>query len=149
MKPSEPKDFDESKLPEVAVSRDYKHAAPELIRRFIKIATDFAEQYPGKSLLVTTTYRSPAEQQRLYKIGRFGNPGKPVTMLDGFNKKSRHNEFPATAIDFCVLIGGKACFDEAELYPVGSLAKKHGLEWGGFWQTFPDYCHLQLWKADL
>lgn len=144
----DPKEINPEDMPDVAVSRDYKHCSPALIKRFINVATDFAQLYPGKTLLVTTTYRSPAEQNRLFQVGRTA-PGQIATMLDGKNKKSRHNTFPSTALDFCVLIGGKVSFEERELYPVGELAKKYGLEWGGFWTRFPDYCHLQLWKADV
>ena len=143
---SSPSDFDENKaegLPEVAVSRDFKHADPELVRRFLRVANDFTAQ-TGKSLLVTCTYRSPAEQNRLYKQGRFGNAGPIITQLDGKNKKSKHNYFPSKAIDVAVLDGGKATWDEKEYWPLLPLAKKHGLISGGEWNKFPDWPHLQL-----
>ena len=142
-----PSNFDDEnaeKLPEVGTSRDYKHCHPELIKRFIALTTEFGQVNPGRSLLVTCTYRSVAEQTRLYAQGRNGNPGAIVTNCDGKRNPSKHNVFPARAIDVCVLVGGKPCWDEKDFYPIGPLAKKHGLEWGGFWVKLSDFPHLQL-----
>lgn len=143
---SNPSDFDEDKaekLPEVGVSRDFKHASEELIRRFLRVSGEFCSQ-TGNTLVVTCTYRSPDEQGRLYKQGRFGNPGPIVTQLDGKNKKSMHNYFPSRALDVCVCVGGKPSWEEKLYYPLGPICRKYGLEWGGFWTKFQDFPHIQL-----
>lgn len=141
--PSNFNDDDAEKLPDIASSRDYKHASEELIRRFLLVANDFYKQ-TGRTLLITCTYRSPKEQQRLYKQGRFGNPGPIVTQLDGVQKKSKHNFFPSRAVDVCVLDGGKPLWDEPAYWPILPLCKKHGLVHGGSWSKFQDWPHLEL-----
>lgn len=146
VKQSFPSNFDgdhADKLPEVATSRDYKHCHPELIKRFIALTTDFSKQNPGRSLLVTCTYRSVEEQGRLYAQGRTA-PGAIVTNCDGKRNPSKHNVFPARAIDVCVLVGGKTTWDEKDYWPIMSLAKKHNLIHGGTWIKFPDWPHVEL-----
>jgi len=118
--------------PEVGDSREYAHANPLLIRRYLKVEKDFIVMCPGKKLLVTSTYRSPEVQRKLYVQGRFGNYGEIVTNCDGTNVKSKHNEFPSRALDVAVLISGKATWDETIYYPLGPLCTKHKLEWGGY-----------------
>jgi len=146
MQQSRGTDWSPEDVPDVAVSREYKHGHPELIKRFISIATEYAQQFPGRTLLVTCVYRSPQEQQRLYKIGRFGDTRPRVTNCDGITNPSKHNKFPARALDVCVLEGGKACYDERLYWPLLPLAKKHGLVSGGSWTSFQDWPHLELPK---
>ena len=144
---SQPSNFDDEnaeKLPEVGTSRDYKHCHPELIKRFIALTTEFSNVNPGRALIVTCTYRSVAEQSRLYAQGRNGNLGAIVTNCDGKRNPSKHNVFPARAIDVCVLVGGKTTWDEKDYWPILPLAKKHGLVHGGSWVKFPDWPHVQL-----
>lgn len=146
MKQSYPSDKGPEDVPDVAVSREYRHGHPELIKRFILIATEYAQQFPGRTLLVTCVFRSIAEQQRLYKIGRFGDTKPKVTNCDGVTNPSDHNKFPAKALDCVVLEGGKACYDERLYWPLVPLAKKHGLVSGGSWSSFQDWPHLGLPK---
>lgn len=151
MQQSRPTDWSADDVPDVAVSRDYRHASQELIKRFSLIATEFSQLFPGKTLMVTTTYRSPKEQNRLYQLGRKGNEiidhSKVVTNCNGITTLSDHNKFPSRALDVAVLNGGKITWTETEYYPIGPLSKKHGLEWGGFWtRAKPDYPHLYLPK---
>lgn len=146
MNPREATDFDDDKLPDVAVSREYKHGHKELIRRYIGVANDYSATHPGLSLIVTCVYRSPAEQGRLYKQGRFGNPGPIVTNCNGTSKKSNHNHFPSRALDCAVVDGGKITWDEKYYWPLVALAKKHGLVSGGSWASIQDWPHLELPK---
>lgn len=132
------------KAPKVAHSRSITHAHEELARRFKQLSEEFAMMCPERTLLITCVYRSPEEQRRLYKRGRFGSKEKIVTNCDGKDKKSNHNHFPSRAIDVCVLISGKPSWDEMYYYPLGPLSTKHGLKWGGYWEKFQDYPHLEL-----
>ena len=128
----------------ITVSRDWNHAHEKLIARYKRVAKAFAERNPGKTLLVTCTYRSPEYQQKLFKKGRFGNPGPIVTQLDGKNKLSKHNAFPSLALDVCVLFGGKAVWDEREYWDILPLCEENNLVSGGKWSRFPDWPHIQL-----
>lgn len=133
-------------LKKVAVSRDLRTAHPELAKACLELMASYKRMFPNRDLLITCVYRSPEEQQRLYKQGRFGNPGNIVTNCDGRKNLSKHNLFPARAVDFAVLDGGKAVWDEAPFWPLGALARECGLVWGGDWTTFKDYPHVELPK---
>ena len=146
-KQSSPSDFDDTKaeaLPDVACSRDLKHCDPRLVKRFAPLATEYEQMFPGRKLLITCTYRSCKEQNRLWRQGRLGDKGKIVTNCDGITSKSNHNKFPSRAVDICVMDGGKAVWDETFYYPIGPLSTKYGLEWGGYWTRFSDFPHIQL-----
>jgi peptidoglycan L-alanyl-D-glutamate endopeptidase CwlK len=120
-------------------------AHPALGYAYMDLSLEYARANPGKTLLLTCTYRSPAEQQALYAQGRSA-PGQIVTQLDGVTHFSNHNCKPARAVDVCVLIGGKVSWDPAAYAPLGPLAIKYGLVWGGSWPHFKDYPHLELPK---
>jgi len=137
-------EIDPENLPDVKTSRAFDHAHSALIERFKRVAEDYEEMFPGRRLLVSCTYRHPDEQWRLYQKGRFGNKGPIVTYIDGRRKKSKHNHFPSRALDCFVLDGGKAVWDETYYYPLGPLASKYELVWGGYWSKFQDFPHLQL-----
>ena len=116
---------------------------PALVARVKALMADFALLQDGSSLLVTCGHRSVAEQARLYAQGRT-TPGPIVTQLDGVTQKSRHNLDPAEAVDVAVLVGGKVSWDVSRYLPIGMLARRYALEWGGDWPRFKDYPHLQL-----
>jgi len=136
--------FDENDIPDVQVSRQLSHAHPVLVERFQRLQAEFETICPGRTLLITCTYRSVEEQQRLYKRGRGNDKGPKVTNVDGVRKRSNHNKYPSRAIDVAVLVGGKVTWDEAAYYPIGPLSTKHRLGWGGYWTKFQDYPHLEL-----
>lgn len=142
--------------PGLEESRDLAHAHPELRRRYLALKADF-EATTGRQLHETCTYRSPKIQQALYKKGRRGIAGeRKVTNVDGVTTKGRHNVYPSQAIDTCVDVDpgpGKAVvWDLAAYAPLGPLARKHGLRWGGDWdgdgssadERFIDAPHLEL-----
>ena len=141
---SEPSDMDPDKIPNIDVSRDLKHASPELVKRLLRAMEKYKQQFPDRQIIVTATYRSPEAQKKLWLVGRNGNKGSILTNCDGFIKKSRHNEYPSTAVDLAICIGGKVFYDETLMYPLGNMAKAEGLEWGGFWTKFSDPPHYQL-----
>ena len=145
-RPSESSEFDESKLPDLKVSRDFAHAHKVLVDRIKTCFAAYSKLYPERQVIVTCTFRHPEEQKRIFAQGRFGNKGPILTNCDGYTKKSLHNEFPARAVDTAILVSGKCIWDESYFYPLGNLAKAHGLEWGGFWTKFVDIPHFQLPK---
>lgn len=126
-------------------SRDIAHCHPELRRRFLALQSDFMAEN-SRDLFPTCTYRSQKRQQALYAQGRTA-PGQIVTWRDGVTKRSRHQVWPAEAIDVAVDIDpgpGKHVVWNPEAYePLRALASRHALIWGGSWTT-PDRPHLEL-----
>ena len=107
------------------------------------ICAAYEMHHSGHALILTCVYRSPAEQAALYAKGRTA-PGQIVTYCDGVTTLSKHNAFPARALDFAVLVGGKVSWDSAEYAPVGMLAEERGLVWGGNWISFVDAPHIEI-----
>jgi peptidoglycan LD-endopeptidase CwlK len=94
----------------------------------------------GLDARIISGTRTYAEQDALFRQGRFGNPGPKVTNARG--GQSNHN--------FCIAwdIG---LFQNGKYLPDSPLYKKaaetglvDGLEWGGNWTTFKDLPHYQL-----
>jgi peptidoglycan L-alanyl-D-glutamate endopeptidase CwlK len=134
-------------------SRSLQDAEPKLRNAIIPLMKEFEVVAPGRSLVITCTYRSPEEQLALYAEGRGFHKGvyivedntKVVTQLSGQpGHMSLHNLKPCRAVDVAVVIGGKVTWNPREYLPLGDLAVKHGLEWGGNWPHLKDYPHLQL-----
>lgn len=107
----------------------------------------------GIQLLVTSTYRSIAEQDALYAQGRT-KPGKKVTNAKG--GQSFHNY--RLAYDVVPLRNGKPVWgtsgEDGKLWQrVGELGEGAGLEWAGRWTRFREWAHFQytggLTLADL
>jgi peptidoglycan L-alanyl-D-glutamate endopeptidase CwlK len=127
------------------MSRSLDELHPEVRRMFDAFAAScFAESL---DILVTCTWRSPAEQDRLYAQGRT-TPGKIVTNARA--GQSSHNFTlngkPASlAFDIVPLDGGKPIW--AVSNPVwqrlGQLGTAAGLEWAGNWKRFREFPHFQ------
>jgi hypothetical protein len=133
--------------PSTPESRDLAHCHPELRRRYELLKADF-ERETGRQLFETCTWRSSSKQQDLYRVGRRGVPGEKIlTKIDGVEKRSRHNFYPAQAVDVCVDSdpgpGKHAVWDPAAYEPIGHLCARHGLRWGGDF-SFKDYPHIEL-----
>lgn len=92
---------------------------------------------------VSHGHRTPEEQNKLYQQGRT-KPGQIVTYLDGYKKKSKHNESPSLAVDiYCwprkvmydmnhlCTVGGVIIATAARLYNEGRIT--HKLVWGNDW----------------
>jgi peptidoglycan L-alanyl-D-glutamate endopeptidase CwlK len=93
--------------------------------------------------LVTSTYRSTAEQNALYAQGRT-KPGKKVTNAKG--GQSFHNH--RLAYDVVPLRNGKPVWgttgEDGKLWQrVGELGEAAGLEWAGRWTKFREFPHFQ------
>ncbi len=109
------------------------------------------------------SYRTSEEQFELFKKGRSLNidgnwiitdKGKVVTYLDGYNKKSKHNESPSHAVDvwlypinwnetkdmnhFAGFVLGiaKTMLENKEI--------ENEIEWGGNWRSFVDMPHFEI-----
>jgi len=95
----------------------------------------------GIRVIMTWGYRSIAEQNRLFQIGRT-TPGKKVTNARG--GYSWHNF--ALAADYAFVIGSKVTWNGPwDIF--GQVARECGLEWGGGWTTFKDRPHVQWTKG--
>ncbi|UPT53189.1 D-alanyl-D-alanine carboxypeptidase [Synechococcus phage Ssp-JY42] len=98
----------------------------------------------GIDLLVTCTYRDPAEQARLFAQGRT-TPGKIVTNA---RPGQSFHEY-RVAYDVVPMRAGKPVWgtkgaDLALWTRVGELGEAQGLEWAGRWVRFREYPHFQF-----
>ncbi len=97
----------------------------------------------GIELLITATYRSPEEQNRLYAIGRT-TPGRKVTNAKA--GQSFHNY--RLAYDVVPMRHGKPVWgttgEDGKLWQkVGEIGESKGLEWAGRWTRFREFPHFQ------
>ena len=102
--------------------------------------------------------RTVQDQQFLYSLGRtnFETHNKPVTYVDGVNKKSNHQpkegEDFGNAFDIYIFCHKKkrASWNVERLtklaHHIIKIAAANGveLEWGGSWEKFKDYPHFQF-----
>lgn len=97
---------------------------------------------------LTSGYRSAKEQNALYAQGR-SEPGRVVTNAKA--GQSYHNY--GLAVDFVIIHNNKTDYDLnadrnrndiPDWQELGELGKALGFEWGGDWNSFPDYPHLQM-----
>ncbi len=97
----------------------------------------------GITAKIISGTRTYAEQNALYRRGRFGNPGPRVTNARG--GQSNHNF--GIAWDIGIFQNG-AYLPDSPLYnaaaQAGLAAGIIGLEWGGNWTGFVDRPHYQL-----
>jgi peptidoglycan L-alanyl-D-glutamate endopeptidase CwlK len=98
----------------------------------------------GINARIISGTRTYAEQNLLFRKGRFGNPPPIVTKATG--GKSNHNF--GIAWDIGIFAQNGAYLGESPLYnqagPVALAAGIVGLEWGGNWTSFTDQPHYQL-----
>jgi peptidoglycan L-alanyl-D-glutamate endopeptidase CwlK len=103
----------------------------------------------GEDVLITCTYRSGAEQNKLYAQGRTV-PGKIVTNAKA--GQSKHNAVdsqlrPASqAFDVVLMRGGKCIWDVKDQgwQKIGEIGEAVGLEWAGRWKRMREFPHFQL-----
>jgi len=98
----------------------------------------------GINARIISGTRTYAEQNVLYRKGRFGNPPPRVTNARG--GQSNHNF--GIAWDLGIFTQNGSYLGESPLYdeagPVALAAGIIGLEWGGNWTGFVDRPHYQL-----
>ncbi|MBT9175647.1 MAG: Peptidoglycan L-alanyl-D-glutamate endopeptidase CwlK [candidate division WS2 bacterium] len=93
----------------------------------------------GINIIITSTYRSFIEQDRLYAQGRT-RPGRIITNAKG--GMSYHNV--RRAIDIGVMKGKKVSYTCVEDYRTcGRIGKDIGLTWGGDFKRLRDLPHFQ------
>jgi peptidoglycan LD-endopeptidase CwlK len=109
--------------------------AQEVARKFLKKIRDAG--IDAKIISGTRTY---AEQNVLFRQGRFGNPPLKVTNAKG--GQSNHNF--GIAWDIGIFNNG-AYLGESPLYDkAAEIGLTPELEWGGNWKNFKDKPHYQL-----
>lgn len=94
----------------------------------------------GIDVLIYCTYRSSAEQDALYAIGRT-KPGKIVTNAKG--GQSEHNK--RRAFDCVPMLHGKPQWSDHKAYAqMGAIGESLGLEWAGRWTgSLRETAHFQ------
>lgn len=99
----------------------------------------------GLDIILTCTYRSNAEQDRLYAQGRT-TAGQRVTNARA--GQSAHNVAPpegSHAFDFAVSDGrGGIDWSPAPYDAVATIARRMGADCGAFWTGFIDRPHIQM-----
>ena len=109
--------------------------AQELARIFMKRLLD-----AGINARIISGTRTYAEQNELFKRGRFGNPGPKVTNARG--GQSNHNF--CIAWDIGIFEEDGAYLGDSPLYDTAAeVGLVDGIEWGGHWTSFVDRPHYQ------
>lgn len=143
-------------------SRDINDLHP-IFREKVKIFLDEAKNQ-GIDVLITCTYRSPEEQDILYKQGRLKQFG--MTVKDLNQERENLGLYPLTeedankivtnarpwqsfhqyglAIDIVPLNNGKPDWFNFKVFEkLGQIGKMFGLEWAGEWKAFKELPHFQ------
>ena len=110
--------------------------AQTLARKFLGVM-----KTNGLDVRIISETRTYAEQDALFKKGRFGNTEKKVTNARG--GQSNHNF--GLAWDIGLFENGKYIttdkkYKQLALLVAGQFVE---LEWGGDWKSFPDFPHFQ------
>jgi peptidoglycan L-alanyl-D-glutamate endopeptidase CwlK len=108
-----------------------------LARQFLAILKS-----TGKDVRIISGTRTYAEQDVLFRKGRFGNPPPKVTNAKG--GQSNHNF--GLAWDIGLFENGQYITkgNQYTSLSVPVLAQLQNLEWGGNWIKFKDFPHYQL-----
>ncbi|OCA81706.1 peptidase M15 [Bacillus sp. FJAT-27225] len=120
---------------------------PEVKQKADILVSRAAEK--GITIQITEGFRSHEEQEALYAKGRTAE-GNIVTHARA--GESYHNF--GLAVDFALVAkNGNLIWDmeydmngnsQSDWEEVALIAKELGFEWGGDWQNFKDYPHLQM-----
>jgi peptidoglycan L-alanyl-D-glutamate endopeptidase CwlK len=130
-------------------SRNLQDLHPKLLP--IARSLEFECSLIDIELLIYCTYRSAAEQNELYEIGRT-KPGKKVTWLKGGASKHNftvRNQAASLAFDAVPMKNGRPIWsidkNSLELWQrISTIAKKLGLTWGGDWPNKVDRPHFEI-----
>lgn len=109
--------------------------AQQAARAFLKKV--LAAGIEARIISGTRTY---AEQDALFRKGRFGNPPPKVTKAKG--GQSNHNF--GIAWDIGIFKKGAYLGDSPLYSKAAEVGRSDELEWGGHWKTFKDLPHYQL-----
>jgi peptidoglycan L-alanyl-D-glutamate endopeptidase CwlK len=131
-------------------SRDLALCVEELRNKVPLIIDEYHQINAPYIIKIICTLRSTQEQQELYAKGRT-TPGNIVTYKDGVTSFGAHNPTPtqplSRAVDFGVFRGKDYITQNTYYSPLGPLAEKYGLVWGGSWETFKDTPHIETKDA--
>jgi len=136
----------------------------EVAQRFRGLHDAFVSAYPGWTMPVVCTYRSPDEQFALYQHGRMQgadekwfvtDSAQVLTDLDGIHLRSFHNDKPARAVDVEIHSpDGRKCWNYEDAVLADGMANpwfwyrdnapRFGILCGGSWKTLHDWPHVQL-----
>lgn len=94
----------------------------------------------GVNVKIISGTRTYEEQNKLYRQGRYGNPGRRVTKARG--GRSNHNF--GIAWDIGVFNSDGSYSHDNSDYNALAVYAKGSLEWGGDWRSFNDPPHYQL-----
>lgn len=121
---------------------------PVLAAAYKRTKAEWAVRHPeGPFPVLTSTYRSNAEQARLYAQGR---TTKGPVVTNAQPGQSAHNHFPSRAFDVGFVSGKKMDWSNKLFEEFAGLMKDEvGIEWGGSRKKFKDRPHFQLigWKT--
>jgi len=109
--------------------------AQEAARKFLREVGD-----AGLTVRILSGTRTYAEQNALFRIGRFGDTRSKVTNARG--GQSNHNF--GIAWDIGVFENGQYMTASAPYRKASQAGLFDGLEWGGNWISFQDLPHYQL-----
>lgn len=124
------------------MSRDLNELLPVVKEAAVASLAECKAQ--GLDVLITTTYRSPEEQNALYKQGRT-TPGSKVTNAKAGQSLHQYR----CAIDLVPMVHGKPEWSGAHpsWRKIAAVFKAHGFEWGYDWKTFKEMPHFQMTKG--
>lgn len=143
--------YQEENQPETIYVGEGATEASELHPVVEKAKNELVDQASKKDIdvMITDEVRSKERQDELYARGRT-TEGTVVTHAQG--GESYHNY--GLAIDYAIKNNnGNVLWDihydgnnngESDWFEVAEIAKEIGFEWGGDWQHFKDYPHLQM-----
>lgn len=130
--------------------REARYLHPYILARLPQILEAINAKLPAAHVAkLVSAHRTPDDQFKLFKQGRiFRNGswvkvGAVVTHLDGFVKKSRHNNLPCTAFDVGIF-KNNIYLGNSPLYKHVKEGTRFGLDWGGNWVRFQDRPHLEM-----
>lgn len=124
----------------VSLLRQLKNPTPGL-QPLVKRNADAVSEHMamlGYPIRITEGYRTPERQDELYAQGRT-RPGNIVTNARA--GESFHNY--GVAVDIVFRKEGYTVSDKV-WKTFGALANTYGFEWGGDWEEFVDFPHIQM-----
>lgn len=106
---------------------------PKFRAKIVELVAYLEKKYPHDQIVISSTYRTFAEQDALYARGR------KVTNAKG--GESKHNF--GKACDLYFIKDGKIRPFCPRYFVMGKYAKKLGLVWGGDFKSIKDWGHLE------
>lgn len=125
-------------------SRDKKDLEAVLVDAYNTTSDRYKQLYPNAPQpLISCTYRSNDEQNKLFEIGRT-LPGKKVTNAKA--GESKHNTYPSKAFDIAFIgLDKKLDWSEILFRKFAEIICENPLiVWGGSFHSFKDTPHFEL-----